>query len=89
MLLRVRTLLKIRKTDYPDNYFDAISCISTLEHIGVAGRYGSDDDPEGDAKTMHEIKRILKPGGILLTSLPYGAKDVVQFTFEVHHSGII
>ena len=38
----------IRKTDYPDNYFDCITCISTLEHIGVSGRYNSDEDPEGD-----------------------------------------
>ena len=67
----------IRKTDYPDNYFNLITCVSTLEHIGVNGRYGSYYDPAGDIKAMSEIKRILKPGGILLATVPYGAKDVL------------
>ena len=67
----------IRQTDYPDNSFDVVTCISTLEHIGVGGRYLSDHDPEGDAKAMREIKRILKPGGQLLATVPYGARDVL------------
>lgn len=67
----------IRKTDYPDNYFDCITCISTLEHIGVAGRYNSDNDPEGDIKAMQEMNRILKTDGILLVTVPYGIKDVL------------
>jgi SAM-dependent methyltransferase len=67
----------IRKTDYSDNYFDVITCISTLEHIGVGGRYNSDEDPTGDQKAMDEMYRILKPKGILLLTVPYGAKDVL------------
>jgi len=67
----------IRKTDYPDNYFNCITCISTLEHIGVAGRYNSDNDPEGDIKAMQEMNRILKTDGILLVTVPYGIKDVL------------
>jgi len=67
----------IRKTDYPDNYFDLISCVSTLEHIGVRGRYHSDNDSAGDIKAMREMKRILRPGGNLLITTPYGAKDIL------------
>jgi ubiquinone/menaquinone biosynthesis C-methylase UbiE len=67
----------IRKTNYEDNYFDVISCISTLEHIGVAGRYGSDDDPSGDLKAVKEMARILKPGGTILLTVPYGTRDVL------------
>lgn len=67
----------IRKTDYPADYFDVITCISTLEHIGVAGRYLSDFDEQGDLKAMREIKKILKPGGVLLATVPYGAKDLL------------
>ena len=67
----------IRKTEYPDNYFDYITCISTLEHIGVEGRYNSDNDPDGDTKAMKEIKRILKPEGTMLITVPYGIKDVL------------
>jgi len=67
----------IRKTNFPDNYFDVITCVSTLEHIGVNGRYGSDNDPAGDLRAMSEIKRILKPSGQLLATVPYGVKDVL------------
>ncbi len=67
----------IRKTDYSDNYFDIITCISTLEHIGVGGRYNSDEDENGDKKAMNEMHRILKTDGILLLTVPYGEKDVL------------
>jgi SAM-dependent methyltransferase len=30
----------IRKISFSDNFFDAITAISTIEHIGVSGRYG-------------------------------------------------
>jgi SAM-dependent methyltransferase len=62
----------VRKTSFPDNFFDAVYAISTLEHIGLSGRYGvTKEDTEGDAKTITEIARILRPGGILLCTVPY------------------
>jgi SAM-dependent methyltransferase len=67
----------IRKTEYPDDYFDVISCISTLEHIGVSGRYGSDEDADGDLKAVREMGRILKPGGEMLITVPYGIRDIL------------
>lgn len=67
----------IRQTNFPDKLFDYIVCVSTLEHIGVKGRYHSDNDPDGDAKAMQEITRILKPKGALLLTVPYGANDVL------------
>lgn len=67
----------IRKTEFDDNYFDVITCISTLEHIGVEGRYHVKADPLGDEKAMKEILRILKPGGKLLLTVPYGKYDVL------------
>lgn len=71
------TVGDIRKTNYEDNYFDLVSCISTLEHIGVSGRYGSDEDLEGDLKAVKEMSRIVKPGGTILITVPYGARDVL------------
>ncbi|OGF24904.1 hypothetical protein A2331_06070 [Candidatus Falkowbacteria bacterium RIFOXYB2_FULL_34_18] len=67
----------IRKTDFRDNYFDCITCVSTLEHIGVIGRYGSDEDPRGDIRAVKEMHRILKRGGALLVTVPYGIRDVL------------
>ena len=66
----------IRSTDFPDGVFDLITCISTLEHIGVKGRYGVvEADPEGDRKAISEMLRILKPGGRILLTVPIGIRD--------------
>lgn len=67
----------IRKTDFKSNLFDCITCVSTLEHIGVEGRYGVKEDKLGDIKAMEEMLRILKPSGKLYLTVPYGAKDVL------------
>lgn len=48
-------------TSYPDNYFDVITCIETLEHL-----------PDDLVSPMLvELERILKPGGILMITTPY------------------
>lgn len=63
----------IISTSFEENFFDAVIAVSTLEHIGVAGRYGiSGEDELGDLKAMREIFRILKPGGKVLVTVPYG-----------------
>ena len=67
----------IRKTEFKDSFFDVITCVSTLEHIGVEGRYNIKKDLSGDKKAMIEMHRILKKGGKLLVTTPYGKKDVL------------
>jgi len=47
----------MRKTSYPDNYFDAIVCIFVLSH----GLLKDNED------AVNEIYRILKPEGMLVT----------------------
>jgi len=46
----------IRKNYFSDNYFDAVIAISTVEHIGLFGRYGMDDDLGGDKQAVAEMK---------------------------------
>jgi SAM-dependent methyltransferase len=63
----------IRKTDFPDNFFDAVYAVSTLEHIGLSGRYGiTKKDTGGDARAVEETARILRPGGRLICTVPWG-----------------
>lgn len=65
----------IRQTSFPDDFFDCVYAVSTLEHIGLSGRYGvTKDDPEGGLRTIKEIARILCRGGRLLVTMPYGKK---------------
>jgi len=64
----------IRHTNFPDDHFDWVYAVSTLDHVGVSGRYGViEDDPEGDFKAADEIRRILRPGGTLLVTVPCGS----------------
>ena len=49
---------------------DVITCVSTLEHIGV-GHYGDTLVLNGDQKAVETFFRILKPGGSLLLTVPF------------------
>lgn len=63
----------IRHTGYPDDCFDQVLAISTLEHVGLSVYDNPADDVEGgDFKAMGEVARILKPGGNALVTFGYG-----------------
>lgn len=64
--------------DLPENHFDiAINC-SSVEHVGVAGRYGiTAERSEGDIQVMQRLADVLKPGGLLLMTAPCG-RDAVM-----------
>jgi len=53
-----------RKMDFPDSSFDAVSCISAIEHI----------PNNGDILAIKEIARVLKPNGKAFISVPYSQK---------------
>jgi SAM-dependent methyltransferase len=63
-----------RDTDLPSNFFDAVVCVSTIEHIGLPV-YGQEGvDLGGDIKAVREFRRILKPGGYLILTTPFAGK---------------
>ena len=69
----------LRETCYRDGYFDWVVCISTLEHVGMDNTrfYTSDRDrnelnPDDYIGVVAELRRVLKPGGILYLSVPFG-----------------
>lgn len=51
------------------NFFDLVLSLSSIEHFGL-GRYGDDFDLSGDKKAIAEFKRILKPNGHVVFSVP-------------------
>lgn len=57
--------------------FDVVVACSVIEHIGLSGRYGSSEDPDGDLKAMRKIGSLLAPGGLALITVPVGV-DVVH-----------
>ena len=67
----------LKKLSFADNSIPSLSCMHTIEHIGL-GRYGDEIDPQGDLKSINELKRVLKSGGDLLFVTPVG-KSRIEF----------
>lgn len=71
----------LRCMPFKDNWFDQIACISTLEHIDMDNSmYGYKIPNHGWSheksfeylKAVKELMRILKPGGKLYITVPFG-----------------
>lgn len=53
--------------------FDIILVISTIEHFGLSGRYGIDDESvDADLDGMAKVRSIIKPYGTVLLTIPVG-----------------
>jgi SAM-dependent methyltransferase len=67
----------ILKLDLPADHFDLVINCSAIEHVGLPGRYGvTEDRGEGDLAAMARLRAVMKPGGVMLLTVPIG-KDVV------------
>jgi SAM-dependent methyltransferase len=80
----------LRELPMRDAYYDAVVCLSTLEHVGMdnrpytqgksegsgdaegKGESESDNRPSDFIIALQELHRVLRPGGVLLLSVPYG-----------------
>ena len=62
--------------DFGDQRFDQILNCSSVEHVGLGGRYGSSDAPDGDLQAMATMRGLLSPGGRILLTIPVG-RDMV------------
>ncbi len=58
--------------------FDVIVACSTVEHIGLSGRYSSTEDADGDLKAMCKIATLLEPAGLLFLTVPVGTDAVYK-----------
>jgi SAM-dependent methyltransferase len=68
----------VRDLPFEDGRFDAVFCVSTIEHIGRDNTTYAVDAPRddaGDATALRELRRVLAPEGRLLVSVPTGVAD--------------
>lgn len=75
---------KLEEWDAADRAFDAILCISTLEHVGL-GWYGeTHEDAGADRRALDRLGAMLTPGGFVVLTVPYGTAgvDAVQRTYD-------
>ena len=64
--------------------FDVIVACSTVEHIGLSGRYGQAEDGVGDIKAMVEMGRKLREGGYILLTVPVGKDDIIRSCCRIY-----
>lgn len=65
----------VRQMPFEDGFFDLVFCVSTLEHIGLDNRaWGirESEDMQGDLNALREIRRVMRDGGRLLVTVPFG-----------------
>jgi SAM-dependent methyltransferase len=65
------------KLDLPTNHFDLIINCSTVEHVGLVGRYSvTESRPDGDLEAMARLRELMKPSAIMLLTVPVGQDAV-------------
>jgi 2-polyprenyl-3-methyl-5-hydroxy-6-metoxy-1,4-benzoquinol methylase len=53
-------LHKVKRIPFRDNYFDVVTMLAVLEHI----------EPEKLTRSLAEVRRVLKPGGLYVLTTP-------------------
>ena len=70
----------LRDIPIRDGHYDAVICLSTLEHVGCDNTLYTGDAvhhehrPDDFVRAVHELERVLAPGGSLLLSVPFGVR---------------
>jgi SAM-dependent methyltransferase len=69
----------LRNLDFRDETFDVIVCVSTIEHVGMDNSLYDTKNPNAIPSgqmdflvALKELKRVLKSGGILFCTFPFG-----------------
>jgi SAM-dependent methyltransferase len=68
----------LRDIPFRDKWFDEIACLSTLEHVGMdnflftQAQQHREKSLSDFKKALTEMRRVLKPGGRILLSVPFG-----------------
>jgi hypothetical protein len=63
----------VKVLPFPKQSFNVITCCSTVEHIGLFGRYGTAfQENDGDIETMARLRELLKVDGLLILTVPVG-----------------
>jgi hypothetical protein len=65
--------------------FDWVLNISTIEHFGLAGRYGvTEQDDDADLRGMAKARTLMKSHGRMLLTVPVGQDAVMSFRHRVY-----
>ncbi len=62
----------------PEDSFDLVINCSSVEHVGLAGRYDvSHSESDGDLQAMSRLRSVMKRDGVMILTVPCGLDAVV------------
>jgi SAM-dependent methyltransferase len=64
------------QVDLPKKEYDLIVLCSTIEHVGLSGRYDNKENPNGDLEAMAKVRQSLKADGICILTIPVGVDGI-------------
>lgn len=74
----------VTKLEFPPDSFDAIVLCSTIEHVGIEGRFSSVESEAGDITLMAQIKQWLKPSGRVILTIPVGRDAIFRPAHRIY-----
>ena len=78
----------ILELDLGEGRFDLVLNCSSIEHVGLTGRYGvTKARPDGDLAAMARLRALMKPGGLMLLTVPAGSDATFPPWHRVYGSG--
>jgi SAM-dependent methyltransferase len=66
--------------------YDLVVALSTVEHVGLEAYGESGFRPEGDKEVMAILRGVLKEGGLMYLTVPYGREARVERGYRVYDS---
>ncbi len=66
-------------------HYDIVVFCSSIEHFGMAGRYGSKGSSDADLQALRKAIGLLPAGGTLILTLPYGVERVIAPWHRVYN----
>ena len=69
----------ISRLMFPDGSFDAVTSISTFEHVGIGFYADPKHVDRADVRAFSEVRRVLKKGGLFVFSVPCGVAHTGDF----------
>jgi hypothetical protein len=85
---RLQTVVGTIESWEHDGQFDAVVCLSTIEHIGLAAYGVKPGDEEADRTAMRRMRELTVPGGRLLLTTRYGKGAVGDRERTYDRSGL-
>lgn len=75
----------ILSVNLPAVSFDLVINCSTVEHVGLAGRYGTTNSiPDGDLEAMRALRKLMKPDAVMLLTIPVGQDAIFPALHRVY-----